>query len=134
MKDLASSYINPYSYTNYYTESYFSRSKDNIITSIEKIISIRDQIRGPSKDFPSHSEIDNALTHAIKEIINLNKKIDRLQEDLNSCNENTIEIKIGKEIVVIDGDLAAHAISAGVRQYIIKAIESSLENQPYDRQ
>lgn len=132
MKDLTSSYINPYSYTNYYTETYFNRSKDNIITPIEKIISIRDQIRDSSKNFPSHSEIDNALTHAIKEIINLNKKIDRLQEDLNSSNENTIEIKIGDEIVVIDNDLATYVISAGVREYIIKAIESSLENQRYD--
>jgi chromosome condensin MukBEF ATPase and DNA-binding subunit MukB len=117
---------------NYVQNKLFDDSPQKSSQVLNKIIDLRDLIRSPYKNPPTHTYIDTVLTFAIAEITNLNKKIQRLEKDLNSSNENTIEIKIGDEIVIIDNDLADHVISAGVKEYIIKAIKSSLENQPYD--
>lgn len=119
---------------NYVQNKLFDDSPQKSSQVLNKIIDLRDLIRSSYKNPPSNTYIDTVLTFAIAEITNLNKKIQRLEKDLNSSNENTIEIKIGDETVIIDNDLAAHVISAGVREYIIKAIESSIEENQHDKQ
>ena len=77
----------------------------------------------------SYAYIEKVLTHALAEITNMEKKIQRLEKDLEEANKDIIKIQIGDETVVIDGDLATHVISSGVKNYIIEALSDTYESK-----
>lgn len=100
--------------------SFFSMEKFSVL---DKITTCRDSIRNGYKNNPSYAEIEKVLTHALAEITNLEKKIERLQKQLDQSNEDIIQIKVGDETVIIDGDLASQVISSGVTNYITEALQ-----------
>jgi len=112
--------------TKYYrTEEYdkynaFRKKK----SPLEEIVELRASIRSPYENNPSYAHIEKVLTHALAEITNLEKKIQRLEKDLNEPNKDVIKIQIGDETVTIDGDLATQVISSSVKNYITEALES----------
>jgi len=117
--------------TKYYrTEEYnkysaFTKKK----TPLDEIVELRASIRSPYENNPSYAHIEKVLTHALAEISNLEKKIQRLEKDLDEANKDeankdVIKIQIGDETVTIDGDLATQVISSGVRKYITEALEA----------
>lgn len=91
---------------------------------LENIVECRDNLRSPYASRPSDAHMEKILTHALAEITNLRKKNERLEKELDESFKDIIEIKIGDETVIIDGDLATQVISSGVRNYITEALEA----------
>jgi len=91
---------------------------------LEDIVECRDTLRSPYANRPSYAYMEKVLTHALAEITNLRKKNERLEKELHESVKDIIEIKIGDETVIIDGDLATQVISSGVRNYITEALEA----------
>ena len=91
---------------------------------LEDIVECRDTLRSPYANKPSYAYMEKVLTYALAEITNLRKKNQRLESDLSEANKDIIEIKIGDETVVIDGDLATQVISSSVKNYITEALEA----------
>lgn len=111
--------------TRYYRkEDYEKYNAFKKKSPLDEIIECRDILRSAYASRPSYGYMEKVLTHALAEITNLQKKVLRLEEDLNKANEDIIKIQIGDETVVIDGDLAAQVISSGVKNYITEALES----------
>jgi hypothetical protein len=103
-----------------YSDTFFKMKK----TPLEEIVELRDILRSPYSSRPSYAHIEKVLTYALAEITNLEKKVSRLESDLSEANNDIIEIKIGDETVVIDGDLATQVISSSVKNYITEALEA----------
>lgn len=91
---------------------------------LEEIIECRDILRSAYANRPSYAYMEKVLTHALAEITNLRKKVTRLESDVSEFDKDIIEIKIGDETVVVDGDLATQVISSAVRNYITEALEA----------
>jgi valyl-tRNA synthetase len=123
---------NPADFSSYKLkkDSFSTSIKD--MTAIERISSLRDTLRSSYQNPPSVAEMDKVLTHAIAEITNLEKKIVRLEKDIarlnkdvEQANQDIINIQVGDETVVIDGDLATHVMSRAVADYVIEAIKTA---------
>jgi chromosome condensin MukBEF ATPase and DNA-binding subunit MukB len=108
-----------------YSDTFFKMKK----TPLEEVIELRDILRSAYANRPSDGHIEKVLTHALAEITNLEKKIQRLEKDLDEANKDLIEIQVGDETVVINGDLASQVISSGVKKYITEALEAYCDSQ-----
>jgi seryl-tRNA synthetase len=124
---------NPADFSSYKIkkESY-SPEKEASLTPVERLTRLRDSFRSSYANPPSTGEIDKCLTHAIAEITNLEKKIirlekdiERLNKDLQESNQDIINIQVGDETVVIDGDLATHVLTRAVADYVTEAIKTA---------
>jgi len=116
--------------TRYYRrEDYDKYNAFKKKSPLDEIVECRDILRSAYASRPSYAYIEKVLTHALAEITNMEKKIQRLDKDLEEANKDIIKIQIGDETVVIDGDLAAHVISSGVKNYIIEALSDTHESK-----
>lgn len=110
----------------------YKPKKEADLTTLEKLTRLRDSFRNSYSNLPSTGEIDKVLTHAIADITNLEKKIVRLEKDIErlnkdaqEANQDIINIQVGDETVVIDGDLATYVMTRAVTDYVIEAIKTA---------
>ena len=116
--------------TRYYRkEDYDKYNAFKKKSPLDEIVECRDILRSAYASRPSYAYIEKVLTHALAEITSMEKKIQRLEKDLEEANKDIIKIQIGDETVVIDGDLATHVISSGVKNYIIEALSDTYESK-----
>jgi chromosome condensin MukBEF ATPase and DNA-binding subunit MukB len=124
---------NPADFSSYkIKKELYSSEKETDLTPLERLTRLRDSFRSSYSNPPSVGEIDKCLTHAIAEITNLEKKvlrlekdIERLNKDVKEANQDIINIQVGDETVVIDGDLATHVLTRAVADYVIEAIKTA---------
>lgn len=111
--------------TRYYKKKDFEYTSYSKKTVLERISDARDALRSGYENPPSYAELEKVLTHALAEITNLEKRISSLQKESNQSDQDVINIQVGDETVVIDGDLATQVITRAVSDYVVKAIETA---------
>jgi len=113
---------NPYSEIS---SHYKKISSDDIV---KEILSVLDSIRSSYSNAPSMSHIDSVLSSALTEISNLRRDVVNLLKQLEDSNKDLILIHVGDEVAEIDGDLATHVITNGVKEYITNALWSAVNS------